>query len=158
MKCKECRQKAVCEKEGVEFLPKECPCLKGCPHVCKDGEALLSVTVPCPCPCHKKPEEGFWKGNKRREGTEHIVYTMKDGEAVQTPEKCCKGFELDGVLFHECKEHRPYCAKDLPCCCTRDYYTRAEIDEKLAGFPPTQFVVNSDGTKWTISRYSVSPF
>ena len=31
--------------------------------------------------------------------------------------ECCKGFPLDGVVFHECKGHRPYCAKEWPCYC-----------------------------------------
>lgn len=75
-----------------------------------------------PCPdCKRRP---FW------ELGENIDYRTCKPEEPREPE-CCKGFELDGVLFHECKEHRPYCAKDWPCCCTRDYYTRAEIDEKL---------------------------
>lgn len=38
-------------------------------------------------------------------------------ETKKCEEKCCIGFKLDGVLFHECKEHRPYCSKEFPCDC-----------------------------------------
>lgn len=34
---------------------KKCKCYEGFPHVCKDGEALLSIPCPCPCECHNKP-------------------------------------------------------------------------------------------------------
>ena len=33
------------------------------------------------------------------------------------PSACCIGFKLEGVLFHGCKDHRPYCSKSFPCDC-----------------------------------------
>ena len=53
--------KAVCEKEGVEWLPKEeCSCRKEWPHVLKDGDFLMTdASGCCLCSCHKptKPEK-----------------------------------------------------------------------------------------------------
>lgn len=44
----------VCECKSVDVVSeRKCPCLEGSPHVCKDGEALLSEPS-CHCECHKK--------------------------------------------------------------------------------------------------------
>ena len=47
----------LAELEMSKEQPKEkCRCYFGCPHVCKDGEALLSNGAICPCSCHKPKE------------------------------------------------------------------------------------------------------
>lgn len=45
------------------------------------------ISLSCPCECHKsqnppngEEEKPFWKGNKRRKGTEHLTYTTKDAD------------------------------------------------------------------------------
>lgn len=59
-KCRECDQLFIEKPEQPEEKP--CPCLQGSPHVCKDGEALLSDSSWCPCSCHPKPKCDPYEG------------------------------------------------------------------------------------------------
>lgn len=52
MKCTNCQKKAVCEKEGVEWLKEKCcECSSG--YIRSDR----SPTILCTCPCHKTEPE-----------------------------------------------------------------------------------------------------
>jgi len=46
---------------------------------------------------NKELKEGFWKGNKRREDTEHLTYTTRDGDGIG----CHKGVEPKPECDHE---------------------------------------------------------
>ena len=53
-----------------------------------------------------------------------------------TKPDCCKGFALGGVLFHDCKEHRPYCAKEWPCHCHKtDNFSVIKAAQKVYSNP-----------------------
>jgi hypothetical protein len=59
-----------------------CPCLKGCPHVCKDGEQLLTNPV-CPCECHRPKQEEDPKTIIERLATEVMGWLpVRDSEIL----------------------------------------------------------------------------
>lgn len=129
--------KAVCEKEGVEWLPSkcgsqckligpryctehgpvqpdqpksgECPCLLGFPHFCKDGEALLTSTRGlCPCDCHKYDQPKSGEDEK----PEHPL--VKQGR--MTLELIMQYYPSEVLAKLIDCEHAPEPSKCLPEC------------------------------------------
>ena len=132
--------KAVCEKEGVEWLPKEEPKEKCCTHEYL-GHINQSPKDYCPCDCHRAKEKcdrfPTWECRK----CWRLVYSTPtpdpkdsrfwfcDGCKPPEPEarkkKCiCDGIETDGPGITACG----HCGRDMT---KPAYYSRAEIDERI---------------------------
>lgn len=142
--------KAVCKKEGVEWVPKE-----KCRYI-----SLCCDRDPCKCGkedygpggrCKPDTEErqGFWKGNKRREGTEHLTYTTKDGDCIGDPE-----LEMKEEWREQCQliVDSTY-GKNAIDDMLRDYYTKEEekeFREELLNYLMEESTKGRDGQKFRI--------
>lgn len=98
-----------CDDKVMEFLPKEKCCEQTYSTFCDNCDSRGEYCAKeCTCPCHKKPEK------------KSLPFDIAENRRC----KC------DDIQMHDLCEKCPEC-EGVRKCRERDYYTRAEIDEKL---------------------------
>lgn len=100
-----------CLKDANPTIVGDLSCAQNLVDACKRAISVCRKTGGA----KQEPKEGFWKGNKRREGTEHLTYTTKDEDFLSNPfakdkvnhcEKCDAYMNVP-LEAHACRQEEP---------------------------------------------------